>query len=1092
MSGYTKTTILDCARSQSLEAEAFNNQNPAQWTNRAGTGIHLKVGDQITVHSSYISELGCQTGEIQIKGEKLSTTKTKITNYDNFLRSEPLPEKFALVNASNKETEIEIRDDTLNLIVSPYKTSNGENYMFLPRRFGIQGKPVGWDFFDQRERATATPGFGITPNPDLGQTHNPQRPLAICSADWIEVIEPYSASTATPQTKICQRNDNKRYTIFTREQTFRGDPTVPTLVLRGHSASGTKIITLTQGSVSDGIVKGMTLKSQTPLIAFPTSAKVVSVSTTNPLLITMSENASTDVSKEQLFEFSVPSGSAHLFLPPNVPESDYTADQCEAMRDPATFGNYIQVRDLVSTKVIPGYNSPTDIAIQLTEEINEKKRVDRLVYTIENNAKTQKEEKALTSISETDCYKHYHCATATSYQKSFFDEWFKVDKSGSVEESYNYLSNYQNIGIKRPEIYVAGCELNGSDGLSTEDSGETFQLESDQVFMTGDIWAEENLLKYKKLFDAQANYPELFDDYTQNASYKVSVDYNRFIHMNLFDNASQSYNPDVQFGPNFQRSPKVPGFGYDLYDSAISSSQTSFPLFIDYNINCSLKDKDDVSFTEFGNQKGSAGTMRPDYDDLAYGFARKVRRSSPFGPEESFYIGFQFTRTGNKIPEIFFNANASQANRKELGSGLGRTYGFDRHFSSYGNSAMILYNGNVDIYGHNRASDSQKIYAFGQQDKQKIVYLDPYQFGIYLGADNPLFNYDDTQQRFTLSALHQAEKVGNRDDAGFIGKDAVVVNPDADLDCYKINKRMLQTNYTPEMSPYVNQFNGSFAAPSKNASEETLNSMNTNIAQYTVFDANSGLFIEDWLCPETLWNQCLVGIMGYRYDQFHNPNSTSSRQVRIQAHGSSAELNNVNVITTNADVPQGNLIEEQRNVVDSNMFAIANAVAVGGIFSSFSGVQKDFRSITPAITISPAVSVDITAQRLPTKTLRPYYTIRSDILLENNYIGGKTSGLTLPIVSITNKANPYGDYLNGNGQITFTNTIDRVLTNVRCSIHEPDGSFARVDLDSAIIFKIDQQMPATLDLVSELLASKARADKKAAAQIEAIGSGEPV
>ena len=71
MSGYTKTTILDCARSQSLEAEAFNNLNPAMWTNRAGTGVHLKVGDQITVHSSYISELGCQSGQIQNKDNKL-------------------------------------------------------------------------------------------------------------------------------------------------------------------------------------------------------------------------------------------------------------------------------------------------------------------------------------------------------------------------------------------------------------------------------------------------------------------------------------------------------------------------------------------------------------------------------------------------------------------------------------------------------------------------------------------------------------------------------------------------------------------------------------------------------------------------------------------------------------------------------------------------------------------------------------------------------------------------------------------------------------------------------------------------------------
>ena len=123
----------------------------------------------------------------------------------------------------------------------------------------------------------------------------------------------------------------------------------------------------------------------------------------------------------------------------------------------------------------------------------------------------------------------------------------------------------------------------------------------------------------------------------------------------------------------------------------------------------------------------------------------------------------------------------------------------------------------------------------------------------------------------------------------------------------------------------------------------------------------------------------------------------------------------------------------------------------------------------------------INAQRLPTKTLRPYYTIRSDILSQNNYLGGETSGITLPIVSVTNKANPYGDYLNGIGsQITFTNTIDRVITDIRCSIHEPSGEFARVDLNSAVIFKIDQQMNVDLDLVGTLLASKNKKDQEQA------------
>ena len=249
-------------------------------------------------------------------------------------------------------------------------------------------------------------------------------------------------------------------------------------------------------------------------------------------------------------------------------------------------------------------------------------------------------------------------------------------------------------------------------------------------------------------------------------------------------------------------------------------------------------------------------------------------------------------------------------------------------------------------------------------------------------------------------------------------------------------------------------------------------------------DATSGLFIEDWVVPENFWNESLVGIMGFRYNQFHNPNSLSSRQVRIKAHGANADLHNVNIITTNADVNEGDLITYFKNPQQANMNLPINAVSTepGG-----TGFTVGGRMITPAITISPVNSVKITAERLPTKTLRPYYSIRSDIISDqpNSTLGGLTGGVTLPIVSIVNKANPYGDFLNGfAGQLTFTNTIDRVITRIRCSIHEADGSFARTDLNSAVIFKIDQQVPADLNLVDTLLQSKKKSDQEIAQQVE--------
>jgi hypothetical protein len=1081
MSGYTKTTIIDCARSQSEEAIARNDENPAQWVNRVGTGLHLKVGDQITVHSSYISELGCQSGQIQIKGQKIGETSTKITKYTESLKNEELPEKFSLVTAANENVDIEIRDDTLNLVVSPYKTTNGENYIFLPRRYGIKsGGSTEWETFDVRQESS--PGFGVAPGTDIGATRNPQRPLARCPADWTTIQRPYLSSGATSSHKIAQKNDGKRFTIFTRPLTFHGDITTPEITITGESFAGSPVIKLTHGSVSDEILVGMVLTAQTPDVVFATGASVLAKTNT---AITMSSNASANTNSHNQFTFQFTSGTDAQYLPETTVPGNINASQAEALRDPAIFGgDFIQVRNLLSVKVNPGYNSPTDIAVQLTEELNQRSDLQFMKYKTVNNAGNAEEDVVLSMISETPTYKHYHSATATNYSSNYFNEWFKTNGTWNVDEAYHYLGCYQFIGVKRPELLLAGQKLNASYGLITDETGDLYmEKDRDVIFVSGVYWNDVNLLKFKELFDAQAIYPELFDDFTQNSSFPVSVENNRFIHMNLYDENLLNEgltSPPAKFSVAREQK-AVPELGYDLYNSAISSSFTSFPLFVDYNINSSNMKANDVGYTDYGKPGpggiGSQKIMTENYSDLAYGFGRKVA----YG--EEYFIGFQFSRTGNKIPDHFFNLNASSGNY-ELGTGLGRRFGFDRHFSAYGNAMMILYNGNVNLVGIDRDGKSEKKYQFAQKESEKNYYLDAYQFGVYLGADGPLINYDTEQSRFTLSYFHTPEKVGNRWNAGTQSVyPNIPGNPNADDDCYKMNKRLLETNYTPEMAPYSDEFKGTMTS----GSAASFISKNANISDYAVMDAHSGLFIEDWLCPEELWNDSLAGVMGFRYNQFHNPESTNSRQVRIKAHGANADLNNVNIITTNAEVEEGDIIEYEKNIYSENVFTITNPVGRSG--NTFTSVPYEARQITPAITISPVDSVKITAERLPTKTLRPYYTIRSDILLDNNYLGGNKSGITLPIVSITNKANPYGDFLNGTGEITFTNTIDRVLTRIRCSIHEPDGSFARVDLNSAVIFKIDQQMNAQLDIVSELLASKALKDRKQAQAIEEAGPG---
>jgi len=1085
MSGYTKTTLIECARSQSDEALAFNNENPAQWTNRVGTGLRVKPGDQISVHSSYISEIGAESGQIQIKGRELgASVNVEITEFDNKIRNEDLPQKFTLVNCSNKTQNIKIRDDTLNLVVSPYKCANGDNYCFLPRRYTASGlnRAVAdptpfWRYYQRRD------GGAVTANYDAGQTHNPPNPLNRCDADISPKYWPYRTGIAHTVHRVDGKNDGSRFTLFTRTQTFYGDPSTPDIQVKGKTKAGSPIIYLANGYTTKDLIVGMELTGQDPDVVFPEpplATVIVGVDHVNNL-VTMDGNASENSNPHNLFTFSVSASLSDQYLPPTTATT--SASFAEGLRDPATFGEYIQVKNLIDIKANAGYNSPTDLADQMTQELNDRSNIESFEYdttgTPASNSFIRKE--TFSFKTESPMYKLYNCATAHNFNKTTFDEWFKTDGSWNVNYAYHYLSCYQHFLLKRPELYNVGKQLNASGGFIIDEFGNDAHQIGEEVFSTGLAFTESNLNLLRNFFETQVTYPELFDNYTQN-DIPVSAERTRFVHMNLFDEANDPdalINPS-NFGTNI-RDNRTGGdsLGYDLYNSAVSASQTSFPLFCDFNPDTVNLTPEDVSFTTFNGQN-SNGQMKSDYDQLVYGFARKVLRDKQIiGSSPNYVIGLQFTQTKNKIPDHFFHANSEAGGAFELGTGLGRRFGFDYHFSSYGCLAMMLLNGNADYIGQNFNSGSTnpywKLYRFGQATEGTEYFLDKYQFGYYLGADQPIVNYSEEQQRFQISNLHQSEVVGNVDSAGYVRTGQVPANPDAATPCYKINKRPLQTNYCPELIPYIGSFSGNY----ENGSLNTWIRHNVGIEPYKIFDANSGIFIEDWVVPEEYWDQSLIGTMGFRYNQFHNPNTKSSRQVRLKSHGANADLDNVNVLTTNADIPEADIYQYQQNSTNAPLMIATNTVGVG---PNGSGFTQGGAYITPAITIKNPVSVNITAERLPTKTLRPYYTIRSDIIHEqNSVLGGSTSGITLPIVAITNKANPYADFLNGFGsQLIFTNTIDRVITRIRCSIHEPDGSIARADLNSAIIFKVDQQVNANLNLVQTLLQSKEKDDQEAA------------
>ena len=148
--------------------------------------------------------------------------------------------------------------------------------------------------------------------------------------------------------------------------------------------------------------------------------------------------------------------------------------------------------------------------------------------------------------------------------------------------------------------------------------------------------------------------------------------------------------------------------------------------------------------------------------------------------------------------------------------------GYDYHFNAFGNAAIIPSNGfhPLQFYGH-------QAYELGGDIKE-----------VYIGANNVLFNFNTTENRFEIKNLHSAEKVGNFYNAGDPNPPADVFAPPASAeatnDCYKINKQVKYDTWTPDLQPYAKiNLSGSFTADT----QQTFIKVNENLRGSTIYDA---------------------------------------------------------------------------------------------------------------------------------------------------------------------------------------------------------------------------------------------------------------
>jgi len=972
MEQYTDLRIIDCNRVDSIESQNDNDLNKALYTNDIGDGLKLNVGDSISVHGAFVSEVGAGSDTIEFKGNNIvsSSGAPKFITLKHTLETPLFPTRdwdkayqnimggYQAHNSSEVETEPIILKDNECTITTQYWTSNnGHGYVFLPRRFAYDK-----DYDGNNSSNVVNELWDDIENTDTGLNFNYPRFNAYVPDDYQfyrnGIVYAGGALSKYPRGQFVPRNNNKRFTIMRR----MGDTFYRNTI-----------------STYDG----------------------------NP------------------------------GVTPTLPVN----------RNPASF-DYKIYKKLVNIKVTKGMNSPSDVSEQITQQLKESK--EPLQF---NALDTSGQDQHITTTQETNTWKPFTCGSFEHFDKTGFDS-FQTATDPAPLRAYQHNAIWENIAVKRADLFEAGRACNTIVGMELP-FGVTHASRIQATLKTTYLYNTDTLTKLSTLFKTQGFYPELFEDEPfevyltppSGGGNHATIDNCRFLHINTHNNIKQGN----QLGND------------SIIENPVSSDingsdYSSVPVFFKYQPE--LADVD---------------TGGLDINNLSYGFAMKYFVGT------TAYIEFRPDLLGGMTSVPFQQWISNASGLVEFNIAADSKIGWDWHFSAYSTSAMVLWGGRMDrdyynnnIWGVQNASQTPLSSGGLSTNVSRLLTQR------YVGANDPLFNFDSVISRFNFSRLHTAETAGQTNIlAGMSFTDAPLNNPNFASEVYKMNPRFNRWELTPNLKPYISAMSASWASGAFDGVEPTdvqsIPIMSRQVDPFTVFDSSSGIYISNFGYNKEDFSKGLWSILGFTFDQFNsNENASLNRLSRVD----DTNKDSLSIITTNCNViasQTGNYnVNTYGSIFNSNQIA-APQVMVGPSAIYIDGVEST--AVAPrTIPVFPPItegteSIKINAINLPRKMLRPYYLIRSDIIEQPKYIGSdKALGC---VVGICDKQYSGGDfYFGADNQFNFRVTKARTITSIRTSIHDPDGSFANVNGDSAVIYKITKNIKNDVDILSDYLKQK--------------------
>jgi len=736
---------------------------------------------------------------------------------------------------------------------------------------------------------------------------------------------------------------------------------------------------------------------------------------------------------------------------PYTPESN-----ASLYRDHTALNTWYPYNEIKKISIKEGFNTSSEIADQISNQLNESETP--LPFNIGYEVSGERYLRPLTTTVEAPTYRLFNCANIMSMNASNFNEYINasVDGGQPSTNSQLYYSSYQYIGVKRPELWQTGRAIVGQNQpraqINPNSTITKFQiLRADR--QTSSIttmfeWSKTTLEQISAFLKAQELYPELFENLSSLTTYNGNpvITNTRYLHINKWGAESGSVDTGISYNN---------ALGADGYLPS-NECLASIPLFIGYR-----KDEEDLYY---------------DVDDIpidkyAFGFATPRYVEA----DDKYYVVIHPETNGiGGIPEQLFNE--PNITTGEISSG--RPIGYDPHFTAYG-TACVLLNSGAYIFNPLNPVSEQKI-----QQKPAATFENTAKYFTqrYVGANNPICQFNPDTNRYEFTQLHEALNVGNDKLAGDTGNSPVIPeSADAGDVVYKFNPRIQSFGFSPNFKPYLKpkevQLNypslpkSNIPASDTETNKRAFDLLNENIQPYALFDSRSGIYIDNWGVDSENWEASLWGTMGFTYEQFHatlTKNNTLSKRI------DNLNYQSLKFLTTNSEQATTDTKAWVSNAFNAPMYELGLAQGRALITYRPTGVAPDAAiwvplaelEIIPAI-INKTESMSIPSVNLSKSMIRPYYTIRSNIIEDTTT---NVNGALLPIVSVVDKYSAQGDFYFGNpSSITFTITKPTYISSITTSIHDPDGKFANVNNSSAVIYKINTQRPAPPNILEEIL-----------------------